>query len=129
MLRLRFLAICQVAAILAAAGTAVPLGHRAAAEPLGKEQCALLKKEHAELLTDDMQYALDHGPDWVKSHLENDEIEKVRTYLIIEEKLEFQCRKGAFIRDYINYVPLPDRRPAPPQAERKVVSTSQARAD
>jgi hypothetical protein len=51
-----------------------------------------------------MQSALDRGPDWVKDHLNDQEIEKVREFLEVEEMIKFRCRTG---------VPKP-KPPAPP---------------
>ena len=46
------------------------------------------------LLTREMQAALDQGPDWVKDHLNTGEIDRVRDFLAVEEKIEFRCRGG-----------------------------------
>ncbi|XSG82434.1 MAG: hypothetical protein ACPW61_01240 [Methyloligella sp. ZOD6] len=117
----------------------------ASALPLDKETCEQLKAEHDEKLTPEIKDALDHGPDWVKANLDTAKLNRVREYLVLEERLEFQCRKGRYIKKYWDIVPLPVRRPNPPtpapeeqqQAERqpdrkadqRVVSTSQARID
>jgi hypothetical protein len=101
----------------------------ARAEPLGKQACAKLKAEYDSMLTPEMKQALDQGPDWVKSHLDDQDLDKVRAYINIENKLDFRCRKGRYLSDYVHRVPLPDRRPEPPASNSQVVSTSQARAD
>ena len=44
---------------------------RCLAEPLDKESCLKLQGERRKLLTREMQAALDHGPDWVKDHLDD----------------------------------------------------------
>ena len=49
----------------------------AIAEPLDKESCANLQVERKKLLTKDMQHALEHGPDWVKDHLDKESIDNV----------------------------------------------------
>ena len=84
---LRFIAVALVAASTAAPFSAV-------AEPLDKESCLKLQGERRTLLTREMQAALDHGPDWVKDHLDTQKIEKVREFLDIEAMLEFRCRGG-----------------------------------
>ena len=84
---LRFIAVALVAASTAAPFSAV-------AEPLDKECCLKLQGERRTLLTREMQAALDHGPDWVKDHLDTQKIEKVREFLDIEAMLEFRCRGG-----------------------------------
>jgi hypothetical protein len=105
-----------VVAFLASAS--VPL---ALAEPLDRESCLNLETAQKRLLTREMQAALEHGPDWVKDHLETGEIEKVREFLEIEEMLKFRCRGGGLVRRTTatttagtDVVPLPDRKPAPP---------------
>jgi hypothetical protein len=113
---LRFMAVALVAL------SAALLGAAAFAEPLDKEACAKLDGDRKKLLTREMQAALDHGPDWVKNHLDSVEIEKVREFLAIEEQIEFRCRTtGAGIAKALQAaaknpdgVTLPDRKPAPP---------------
>jgi hypothetical protein len=112
---LRFIAVA-----LLAAGPAL-LGAAALAEPLDKEACLKLQGERKKLLTPGMQAALDHGPDWVKNHLDSVEIEKVREFLSIEEMIEFRCRDGGGIAKAMQAatknpdgVTLPDRKPPPP---------------
>ena len=96
---LRFIAVAFLAS-----SSAVPLAARAFAEPLDKDACANLQLEQKKLLTPAMQAALERGPDWVKDHLNDQEIEKVRDFLEVEEMIKFRCRTG---------VPKP-KPPAPP---------------
>jgi hypothetical protein len=66
-----------------------------------------------------MKVALERGPDWVKDHLNTGEIEKVREFLAVEEMIEFRCRGGGVVKQVATPakdMPLPDRRPDPPQA-------------
>ena len=86
----------------------MPLAARAFAEPLDKDACANLQLEQKKLLTPAMQAALERGPDWVKDHLNDQEIEKVRDFLEVEEMIKFRCRTG---------VPKP-KPPAPPPGRR-----------
>ena len=86
---LRFIAVA-----LLTSSSAVTLGARAIAEPLEKEACANLQLERKKLLTPKMQAALEQGPDWVKNHLNDEDIEKVREFLLVEEMIEFRCRGG-----------------------------------
>jgi hypothetical protein len=74
------------------------LGWAVLAEPLDKESCANLQSERKQLLNRDMQAALDQGPDWVKSHLSEPEIDRVRKFLAIEEQIEFRCRGGGITK-------------------------------
>jgi hypothetical protein len=112
---LRFMAVALLALGIALLGTA------AFAEPLDKEACFKLQADRKKLLTREMQAALDHGPDWVKNHLDSGEIEKVREFLSIEEQIEFRCRDGGAVakalQDMVknpDNVTLPDRKPTPP---------------
>jgi hypothetical protein len=112
---MRFMAVALLASSLASLGSA------ALAEPLDKEVCLKLQSERKKLLTREMQSALDHGPDWVKDHLDSGEIEKVREFLAIEEQIEFRCRTGDTVAKALqnmaknpDNVSLPDRKPAPP---------------
>jgi hypothetical protein len=128
MLLLRFIA----AALL----TAVPLS--AVAEPLDKDSCSGLQSQRNKLLTRDMQAALDRGPDWVKNHLNPEELEQVRQFLLVEEKIEFRCRGGGVAKSAektpetptnADLVPLPDRKPAPPSSATADANPSQTVAD
>jgi hypothetical protein len=120
-------------------------GEVAIAEPLDKESCANLQIERKKLLTRDMQAALDQGPDWVKDHLNDEAIERVRHFLSVEEQIQFRCRgggvakvpakstdaapeKAATVPENAATVPLPDRKPTMP-AESGDGKPSQAVAD
>jgi hypothetical protein len=111
---LRFIAMALLTGTLAA----LP-GGRASAEPLEREACLKLQADRARLLTREMKVALERGPDWVKDHLNTGEIEKVREFLAVEEMIEFRCRGGGVVKQAATPatdMPLPDRRPDPPQA-------------
>jgi hypothetical protein len=95
-----------IAIALIASGFALPFAVRAVAEPLDKDACDNLQLEQKKLLTPAMQAALERGPDWVKDHLNDQEIERVRNFLEVEEMIKFRCRTG---------VPKPAP-PAPPPA-------------
>lgn len=118
---LRFIAVA-----LLTSSSAVPFGVRAMAEPLDKDACANLQVEQKKLLTPQMQAALERGPDWVKDHLNDQEIERVRNFLEVEEMIKFRCRTGvpkptppgspepsapAATPVSADGVPLPDRNP------------------
>ena len=114
-------------------------GAVATAEPLDKESCANLQIERKQLLTRDMQAALEQGPDWVKDHLNEAAIERVRHFLSVEEQIQFRCRGGGVAKvpakstdaapDNAATVPLPDRKPTMPAAESGDGKPSQAVAD
>jgi hypothetical protein len=94
-----------IAIALIASSFALPFTPRAFAEPLDKDACANLQLEQKKLLTPAMQAALERGPDWVKDHLNDQEIERVRNFLEVEEMIKFRCRTG---------VPKPSPPPPPP---------------
>ncbi|MGC2410761.1 MAG: hypothetical protein WA441_12385 [Methyloceanibacter sp.] len=114
------------------------IGSGAVAEPLDKQSCASLQNERKQLFNADMQAALEQGPDWVKKHLTDEAIERVRRFLSVEEQIQFRCRGGGVPKPAAKAtdakatdaeatdgaatdaatVPLPDRKPTPPsQAE------------
>ena len=114
-------------------------GAVAVAEPLDKESCGNLQVERSKLLTRDMQAALDQGPDWVKNHLNDEAIDRVRHFLSVEEQIQFRCRGGGVPKvpakstdttpQEAATVPLPDRKPTSPAAESGDGKPSQAVAD
>jgi hypothetical protein len=106
----------------------------AVAEPLDKESCAGLQSKRTRLLNRDMQTALDQGPDWVKTHLNEEEIERVRRFLNIEEQIEFRCRGGGVAKTKVqtgtpDEIPLPDRKPTPPSSADAKPSQTLANSD
>jgi hypothetical protein len=108
-------------------------GWTAMAEPLDRESCANLQNDRKQLLNKEMQTALDHGADWVKSHLSETEIDRVRKFLAIEEQIEFRCRGGGITKTQAQttppgVVPLPDRKPTAPPTDAQT-NASQALAD
>lgn len=104
-----------IAAALLALGVATLSNLAARAEMLEPEQCKALEGEKQTLLTASVKAALTLGPDWVKEHLHNqDEIEKVRQYLLVEEKVAFRCRTDGVRIPKPKPPPLPDPKPAVP---------------
>jgi hypothetical protein len=134
-----------IAVALIVSGSAVAFGLSALAEPLDKQSCASLQVERNKLLTRDMQAALDRGPDWVKDHLNDQELGQVRRFLGIEADIEFRCRGGGVAKAAVQaagapaqgdqapasaeVVPLPDRKPAPPTETASDAKPSQTLAD
>jgi hypothetical protein len=106
-----------IAIALIASGAAVLLSLAAAAEPLDKESCSELKDQQKTLLTNEMKAALARGPDWVKDHLSSEELDKVRRFLSVEEKVAFRCRSNGLVIPKPEPVPLPDRKPPLPPTE------------
>jgi hypothetical protein len=101
-------------ALFTACATAA-LSTGASAEPLDSADCKTLKAEQKSLLTSKLKAALSRGPDWVKENLHNaDEIEKVRHYLLVEEKTAFRCRTDGVRVPKPKPMELPERKPEPP---------------
>jgi hypothetical protein len=112
-------------------GTTMLVSAACLAEPLDRESCANLQSQRKQLLNRDMQAALDQGPDWVKNHLSEPEIDRVRTFLAVEEQIEFRCRGGGITKAKVTppgEMPLPDRKPTPPSTDAQT-NASQALAD
>jgi len=106
---LRLIAI----ALLAACPAVLPFA--AAAEPLEADECKALQQKKQLLLTPQIKSALKRGPDWVKEHLHDyAEIEKVRQYLHVEEKVKFRCRTDGVRIPKPMPPPLPHRKPPVP---------------
>lgn len=104
-----------IAVALLAASAVLTLAVNARAEPLKADECQTLKAAQRELLTPELKAALAGGPDWVKENLHSqDEIEKVREFLIVEEKIKFRCRTDGVVMPKPKIVPLPDRKPPVP---------------
>jgi hypothetical protein len=129
-----------LAALTFAAALLAGIISTATAEPLDKESCANLQVERKRLLTPDMQKALEQGPDWVKHHLTDESIGKVRRFLSVEEQIAFRCRGGGVAKrpdkapetkaQDTAAVPLPDRNPSrSASAQRNDGKPSQAVAD
>jgi hypothetical protein len=102
------------AALLVLCGAAsFSLGTRA--EPFERDACKALKEQKKILLTKEVKAALKQGPDWVKDHLHSaGDIEKIRQYLLIEEKVEFRCRTDGVRIPKPKPPPLPDPKPPVP---------------
>ena len=104
------------AAALLAMGLAALFSSSARAEMLERDECKALQGEKQALLTASVQAALTRGPDWVKDHLHNEEeIEKVREYLQVEEKVAFRCRTDGVRIPKPLPPPLPDPKPPVPE--------------
>jgi hypothetical protein len=104
-----------IAAALLALSMTAPVGTAARAEPLEPDECKALETQKQSLLTAGVKAALIQGPDWVKEHLHNEEeIERIRVYLQVEEKVAFRCRTDGVVVPKPVPPPLPDPKPAVP---------------
>ena len=130
---LRFIAM----ALLVSCPVTLPTS-RAAAEPLDKSSCASLANDRKKLFTPSMQAALDRGPDWVKDHLNDQELEQVRKFLDVEAQIAFRCRGGGVDKKAVaapaepadtDAVPLPERKPALEPSDTADSNPSQTVAD
>ena len=105
----------HIVVALLAACTAVPFSLGAGAEPLEPDECKALEAKKRGLLTPKVQSALTRGPDWVKDNLHDQEqIEKIREYLMVEETVAFRCRTDGVRIPKPLPPPLPDRKPPVP---------------
>jgi hypothetical protein len=68
---------------------AMPAG--LAAEPLDKDACGKLVTEKQGLVVLGVEKEFAKGPDWAKANLPQDELDKLKRYLAIEEQLKFRC--------------------------------------
>jgi hypothetical protein len=119
----------HIAVALLAGSSAVLLVLSARAEPLDKAACAELQAERSKLLTREMAAALERGPDWVKDHLNDEDLSRVRQFLGVEEQIEFRCRGGGVDKPKPDLVPLPDRKPTLPQTETATTTPSDATSE
>jgi len=62
------------------------------ARPLKKEVCKALAAERTTLAKKDVIDALLKGPEWSRSNIPADAIQRIRRYLEVEEQLRFRCR-------------------------------------
>lgn len=104
-----------IAVALLATSAAAPFSTATHAEPLERGECKALQGQKQALLTSGVKAALSRGPDWVKEHLhKQEEIEKVREYLRVEEKVAFRCRTDGVRVPKPMPPPPPDRKPPVP---------------
>jgi len=104
-----------IATALIAMGLIAPFGLASVAEPLEPAECKALQSQKRTLLTKTVRAALIRGPDWVKEHLHDaEQIEKVREYLQVEEKVAFRCRTDGVRIPKLLPPPRPDRKPPVP---------------
>jgi hypothetical protein len=105
-----------IAAVLLTLSMVPSLSALARAEPLERDQCKALEAEKQSLYTTTVRAALTSGPDWVKEHLHDlTEIEKIREYLSVEEKVAFRCRTDGVRVPKPLPPPLPDPKPPVPE--------------
>lgn len=76
--------------------------------PLGKEGCAMLKTEQAQLEHGGARGNMAKGPQWAKTNLEPEKLDQVRRLLEIDEQLLFRCNG----KPLVNLPKDPDPDPA-----------------
>lgn len=81
---MRLPASCLVTALLLASATA-------GAAPLDPAECKSLKSEHEALLADGAKKDMAKGPEWAKTNLRADRLDKIARLITVEEKLSFRC--------------------------------------
>ena len=63
----------------------------AGAAPLDPTECKTLKSEHETLLAGGAKKDMAKGPDWAKTNLTADRLDKIARLITVEEKLSFRC--------------------------------------
>jgi hypothetical protein len=81
--------VCR--ALLMTALCAPWLAAPAAASPLEPQACASLKTEHDGLASAGAQSDMNRGPEWAKTNLTPDRLEKVERLIALKEQLTFRC--------------------------------------
>ena len=81
--------VCR--ALLMTALCAPWLAASAVAGPLEPQACASLKNEHDGLASAGAQSDMNRGPEWAKTNLAPDRLEKVERLIALKEQLTFRC--------------------------------------
>lgn len=68
----------------------------AAAAPLDKEACEVLKAEQARLATEALKADMEKGPEWAKANLAPARLKEIQAFIELEEQLTFRCPNPAF---------------------------------
>ena len=63
----------------------------AGAAPLDPTECKTLKSEHETLLAGGAKKDMAKGPEWAKTNLKADRLDKIARLITVEEKLSFRC--------------------------------------
>ena len=64
------------------------------AKPLGSETCKVLKAEYAALRQQGVLKTMKNGPQWAKTNLSEDELARIKRYLMLQDHIKFRCFKG-----------------------------------
>jgi hypothetical protein len=67
---------------------------QAVAKPLGSETCKVLKAEHATLRKQGVISTMKNGPTWAKANLAEEELGRIKRYLMLQDHIKFRCFKG-----------------------------------
>ncbi len=70
------------------------IGPQAVAKPLGSETCKVLKTEHAALRKQGVVSTMKNGPTWAKANLAEEELGRIKRYLMLQDHIKFRCFKG-----------------------------------
>ena len=62
-----------------------------AAAPLDPAECKSLKSEHETLLAGGAKKDMAKGPEWARTNLKADRLDKIARLIAVEEKLSFRC--------------------------------------
>ena len=77
-------------AVLGAVLILWPMGG-VAAKPLQAETCQVLKAEHVALREQGVEKKMKNGPRWAKANLSDDDISRIKRYLMLQDHIKFRC--------------------------------------
>jgi len=83
---LRILTLCGLITVFV-----VP---QAFAKPLGSETCKVLKAEKTALRKQGVVKSMKNGPTWAKANLAEDELSRIKRYLMLQDHIKFRCFKN-----------------------------------
>lgn len=70
-------------------------GGSAGAVPLDSETCEALKAEHSLLAGAGVKADMQHGPEWAKSNLPAERLQRILRFIEVEQQLLFRCPSAA----------------------------------
>ncbi|WP_171946458.1 hypothetical protein [Hyphomicrobium sp. CS1GBMeth3] len=79
----------------------------ALAAPLDPEACTALKTEHTSLVAAGAKSDMSRGPEWAKTNLAPDRLDKIKRLIAVEEQLSFRCGEQLTARPQIKELPKP----------------------
>lgn len=80
----------------------------AAAAPLDPEACAGLNTEREGLIGAGVKTDMERGPDWAKTNLPAERLQKIARLIAVEEQLSFRCGQLVTATPQIKEPPKPE---------------------